>query len=321
MQKLTYFLEDNLIGSRIDVALASASNISRSIIQSLIKKGMVSTVEGQKILDTSMKVKREFTVQILRPEQESFVLKKSEPQFSIVYEDDHIMVLDKPSGLVVHPGAGNTENTLVNQLVSYTDKLSSIGGPTRLGIVHRLDKDTSGLIIIAKTDEAHKVLACYMKERSICRKYYALVWGIVKNDHGDIDVNVGRSRECYKKVFAFEDKAQGKKALTKYQVLKLYNSYFMSAVRCTLSTGRTHQIRVHMNHIGHSVVGDALYGNNLRKITKYTNGKITDYLKDNFPRHALHAEYLSFFHPINGAKLTFKSPLPQDIANLITLLE
>ena len=228
-------------------------------------------------------------------------------------------MIDKPSGLVVHPGAGNTKNGLVNQLVGYTTNLSSIGGESRLGIVHRLDKETSGLMIVAKQIK-HMQLALAMQRREMVKKYVAITWGCIKKASGTIDINIGRSRECYKKMFPFIDSSKGKKAVTHYTLLNTYYNNLFSKVECTLATGRTHQIRVHLNHIKHPIVGDVLYGNNAKKVARYSEGRVQEYL-NRFNRHALHSSYLEFSHPITNKILSFTSVLPLAMQGLLELLE
>lgn len=320
MNKEVYQIDKSFIGMRIDLALCKASNTSRSIIQSLIKKGMVATAnDQQKILSPSAKIKKTCTVQINKPADSIFYIKESEPNFQVIYEDPHIIVIDKPSGLVVHPGPGNKDNTLVNQLFSYTKNLSSIGGENRLGIVHRLDKETSGLMIVAKTNEAHIALAHDLQNHLIQRKYYAIVWGTVKNSLQTLQYNIGRSKTCFKKMSVYLNSQGGKKAITHYKLLSTHYHNIFSSIECKLETGRTHQIRVHMNHIKHPIVGDATYGENTQKIDKYTTGDVKHYLRD-LSRHMLHSRFLEFTHPIYKKKLSFNSPPPQEINNFLSIV-
>jgi len=236
----------------------------------------------------------------------------------VVFEDDYLIVVDKPAGLVVHPAPGNPGSTLVNGLLHHcTASLSGIGGVRRPGIVHRLDKDTSGLIVAAKTDAAHRGLAEQFAEHSITRAYQAVCWGVPMPRHGEIEGHIGRSNADRKKM-ALVDRG-GKYALTRYKVVQAFGEA-ASLVECRLATGRTHQIRVHLSSRGHCLVGDSVYGRaaNTRVKGLTTEQKAT---LNGFPRQALHAFQLGFSHPISGERVFFKSEMPIDIRDLISFLE
>ena len=290
----------------------STVSLSRSRIQALMEEGCVELVykgirEKAKDLSRAVKAKEEYEITL--PKAEKAKLEPENIPLDIVYEDECVIVLNKPVGMVVHPGAGNKQGTLVNALLGHCgEELSGIGGEIRPGIVHRLDKDTSGLIVIAKNDFAHRKLSEQFEKRSLSRTYWAVVWGVPEPTAGEIELSVGRSSRDRKKIAVRSD---GKRALTKYRVLKDFG--VASLVECKLLTGRTHQIRVHMAHKGHPLIGDTVYGGRVSR-------KGAPYLKK-FPRQALHAIKLEFVHPKHGKVKRFKSPLPQDIKNLLTALE
>ncbi|MFH1858456.1 MAG: RluA family pseudouridine synthase [Candidatus Omnitrophota bacterium] len=268
--------------------------ISRSQLHRIFDEGKVC-VDGKcvkphhRILD-GQTVELEYA-----PSQTTALLPEAIP-LKIVFEDPHLLVIDKPAGMVVHPAAGNWTGTLVNALLHHARELSGVNGPLRPGIVHRLDKDTSGLLVCAKNDAVHKELAEQFEARTVGRTYVALVKGIVQFDEGVIDLPLGRSRRDRKK-FAVRP-MDGKKAVTYYEVLKRLKDF--TVLRLKLGTGRTHQIRVHMASLGHPVVGDRTYGS-----------------VQGFSRQALHAETLSFLHPVTQKMCEFKSPIPEEMRRLI----
>jgi 23S rRNA pseudouridine1911/1915/1917 synthase len=234
----------------------------------------------------------------------------------IIYEDDDLIVLNKSSNMTVHPGAGNHNDTLVNALLYHTNCLSDIGGEIRPGIVHRLDKDTSGLMVIAKNNQAHAHLANQIETRELIRQYKALVWGMIKPIEGVINIPMDRNRLDRKKMSTV--KTGGKKAITNYKTVEILHGGLFTLVECKLDTGRTHQIRVHLSHIGHSIVGDQTYGNNRRKIQG-----CPDLLKDvlyAMNRQALHSFYISFIHPRNGNRMDFKTELPKEYEELVEFI-
>ena len=298
-------------GWRLDRALAAAvPTLSRERMKALIKSGAVVS-GGTEIRDPALKVQGEEALRIAVPEPRPA---HNEPQnipLNIVFEDDHLLVVDKPAGLVVHPAAGNFDGTLVNALLHHcTGKLSGIGGVARPGIVHRIDKDTSGLLVVAKTDVAHEGLAKQFAAHSIGRRYLAIVNGVPKASHGTVDAALARSSANRKKI-AIVESGRGKRATTHWKRLEILED--AALVECRLETGRTHQVRVHMASIGHPLVGDPVYGRSGR-----THGKILKELQ--FQRQALHAAALEFVHPATKRRLSFSSPMPPDMQELFNAL-
>jgi 23S rRNA pseudouridine1911/1915/1917 synthase len=302
---------------RLDKFLALAMpDMSRSRLQSLIKEGNVC-VNGKSITDASYRVKQDesYTVTI-PPAIPTEISAKSIP-LEIYYEDEHLLVINKAAGMTVHPGAGNPDDTMVNALLAHCgDNLSGVGGVQRPGIVHRLDKDTSGLLVVAKTDKAHQELSSQIAERSLKRVYLAIVWGTPIPSSGTIHANIGRSIRNRKKMAIM--RTGGKTATTHYSTQEIFVNQIASLVECRLETGRTHQIRVHMTHKGHSLLGDQTYGNN-KKLPKSIDKETAHYLH-HFPRQALHSHQIAFTHPITGEWLEFTSPLPEDMAELLNVL-
>ena len=236
----------------------------------------------------------------------------------IFYEDKDLIVIDKPSGLTVHPGAGQKTSTLVDFLVNkYGKKLSNLSGIDRPGIVHRLDKDTSGLLLIARNNKTHKLLQDMFKKREINRLYYAIVWGLLEKNSGSFTMNIGRNPKNRKKFSIFQN--GGKNAVTKYKVKKNFSNV-ASLIECKLLTGRTHQIRVHLSSSGNSIIGDKKYGKNKSKLIKNVDKSIANYIIS-FKRQALHAYFLSFIHPIKKEEIRIISKLPSDFNNLVNKLK
>lgn len=261
---------------------------SRSQIKQLLDGGNI-TVNG-KTEKAKYKVKSGDVIRLEEPETKTLELRPENIPLDIVYEDDDVIVINKPQGMVVHPAPGHDEHTLVNALL-YHCPLSTINGTFRPGIVHRIDKDTSGLLMVAKNDKAHRSLAKQLKDKTNIREYVALVHGRIAEDEGTINAPIGRSLKDRKKQAVVKD---GRNAVTHFEVLKRYRDY--TFVKCILETGRTHQIRVHMKYIGHPLVGDPLYG---PKKTIKGNGQF------------LHAGKLGFVHPTTGKLLIFEAPLPK----------
>ena len=252
------------------------------------------------------------TIMLTHPPFENRIDPEDLP-LDIVYEDDDLIVINKTSDMTVHPGAGTNADTLVNALLYHTKSLSDIGGEIRPGIVHRLDKTTSGLMVVAKNNQAHVHLAQAIETRELVRKYQALIWGILKPVEGVIDIPIGRSTLDRKKMSTL--KFGGKTAITHYKTLEILCNGLFSIVECRLETGRTHQIRVHLSHQGHSIVGDQTYGNNNRKIQG-----CPEYLKEalmSMKHQALHSCYISFTHPVSGNMLEFEQDVPLDYTELI----
>lgn len=302
--------------------------LSRTRIKALLADGAISLevpTGGRTIGDANHKVKPGDTYRVSIPPPAPAKPAAQAIPLDITYEDDELIVIDKPAGLVVHPAAGNPDRTLVNALIAHCgNSLSGIGGEVRPGIVHRLDKDTSGLMVVAKTDAAHQGLAeqfaSHGRDGRLERAYKALIWGLPRQRTFTIEGNIGRSPSNRKKMTVV--KSGGKAAMTHVKVACSYLRLF-SVVECRLETGRTHQIRVHLAHNSYPLVGDPFYGNAKRGIVPRTKGEhnVVMAAVRAFPRQALHAFELGFEHPITGRKLRFQSELPRDIAELLGLLE
>ena len=303
-------------GKRIDKFLSdSFSNISRSQIQRLIETGRV-TCDDMTIGDNSFKVKEgDIYVLEIPPAEEPEPIAQDIP-LDIIYEDEDVVVVNKPAGMTVHPAVGNPDGTLVNALLYHCKDLSGIGGVKRPGIVHRIDKDTSGILVIAKNDVAHQCLCAQFAEHSIERTYYAVVYGVPKPLNGLVDADIGRSPYDRKKMAVVQK--NGKHAVTHYQTEKVFGD-FASLVRCNLETGRTHQIRVHMTRLGNSLLGDKVYGKSKKLVLKTLDSQKIDFI-NNFGRQALHAKTLGFVHPRTEQKMVFNSDFPEDFEKLINYL-
>ena len=299
-------------GGRLDKALADAlPALSRSRLRALIEAGHVSC-GGRTIDNPSNRVKPGQTFEIMLPHPEPAEPLPQAMDLRIVYEDEAVLVLDKPAGLVVHPAAGNRDRTLVNALLAHCgDTLSGVGGVARPGIVHRLDKDTSGLMVVAKTDMAHRALSAQFADRTLSRTYLALVRGVPIPAAGVIDRPIGRDPRNRKRMAVVS--RNGKPALTRYRVMACFGGDErpapVSLVECALSTGRTHQIRVHMASIGHPILGDPLYGG--RRTVEEGSG---------IGRQALHAACLRFVHPSSGKMMQWESEPPEDFERLVSHL-
>ncbi|MGD9500999.1 MAG: RluA family pseudouridine synthase [Methyloceanibacter sp.] len=310
-------------GLRLDRFLSERlPGLSRTRLQGLIKQGRVSS-SGTTIVDAKYRVKpgERFLIDVPPPEP-------PEPgaeaiPLAVVYEDEALIVIDKPAGLVVHPGAGHQAGTLVNALIAHCGaSLSGIGGVARPGIVHRLDKDTSGLMVVAKTDAAHRALAEQFADHGrtgeMERGYLALVWGVPPRPHGTIDAAIGRHPTSRTKM-AVLPPTKGRAAVTHWRVLETFGparAPVASLVACTLETGRTHQVRVHLAHIGHPLIGDPLYGTGFKSKLRKLPEPLRDKL-ESLGRQALHAAELAFAHPLTGRLLKFNSPLPADLAEIV----
>jgi len=316
--RYTVTVPDNSPGVRVDRFLAeSLDGLSRSRIKALIDDGYL-TVDDTIITDASRKVR---SGEVIALEVPPALPASPEPQdipLDVVFEDDQVVVIDKPAGIAVHPAPGSPDGTLVNALLHHCgDSLSGIGGVTRPGIVHRLDKDTSGLLVVAKTDCAHRALSEQFSAHTIERAYAAVVWGMPKPREGTITGNIGRNPANRKKMAVV--KQGGKVAVTHYRVERALGR-IASLVECRLETGRTHQIRVHMAEIGHGVVGDPLYGGGNRIRLRLVD-EDTRHLVKGFTRQALHAKTLGFYHPLTGVHNSFTSKLSFDINELVTILD
>ena len=316
MSRHNFIIPENLDGLRVDKALSLyCSGTSRSQIQKAIKHQKL-LLNGQIISSLSLRVKKNDNIDLLIEEEVPSGIIPSNIPLDIIYEDNDLIVINKSSSMTVHPGAGDYKDTLVNALLHHTDKLSDEGGEIRPGIVHRLDKNTSGLMVVAKNNITHRGLATQIEARTLKRKYKALVWGIIKPSEGIISQPMARSKLDRKKMTTV--KSGGRSAITHYKTLEIFKSGAFSLVECALETGRTHQIRVHLSHIGHSIVGDQTYGNNKRKILGCPAGIKEVLIK--FNHQALHSFYISFIHPINNVLMEFEKEVPVDYNNLLTYL-
>lgn len=298
--KSTILVQEDMEGERLDAFVAEQiESLSRSKVQKLIGDGQV-WVDGE-VRKASYKVREGEAVVVATPRTMPVLLQGEDIPLAIIYQDSDVVVVNKPKGLVVHPAHGNWEHTLVNALLYHVKTLSSLNGELRPGIVHRLDKDTSGVMVVARHDTAHRVLAEQIKAHTIKREYLALVYGVVKENRGTIEAPIGRSKSDRKKMAVVSD---GRAALSQYRVLERFKDYTL--VRVKLFTGRTHQIRVHMQYIKHPVVGDPLY----------TARKAPCEIKSQL----LHACLLGFKHPRSGEYLEFSADLPTEFQQVLAYL-
>jgi len=314
------FVDDQNSNKRLDIFISSKiTDISRTRIKNLILDGFV-TVNNKINFEPSKKINLKDIIIIKIPLPKKTTIKPYDYNLEIVFEDNDIIIINKPAGLVVHPGAGNTENTLVNALINYCkENLSSIGGELRPGIVHRLDKDTSGLLVVAKNDIAHINLSKQFSDHTINRKYEALVWGTLRPQKGIIKSYITRSNRNRQLMEASYTK--GKSAVTNYKTLEIFQNNkipTLSLIECKLGTGRTHQIRVHMSHKGNSIVGDKLYQKKNKKFKKIDME--LDSMIKNIERQFLHAKSLGFVHPSSNKEVHFEIPLPKDLLKLVKKL-
>lgn len=300
-------------GKRLDKFLhASYPHHTRSYFHNLIQKGNV--LINNQLTKSGYKIKEHDKIQVRFIKAEPTYILAEDIPINILYEDNHLLIINKPAGLIVHPGAGNKKGTLVNGLLFHCKTLSGINGVLRPGIVHRLDKNTSGLIVVAKNDKSHVFLSRQFETREIIRTYHAFVWGVPATSFGEIETNIDRShRDRQKMSVTWQG---GKKAITIFKLIQSYN--YFSLIELTLKTGRTHQIRVHLSHINHPVFGDHEYnGRNtqLHRIPSSYRSQVIAMLKK-MGRQALHAKKLSFIHPEDNKRVTFKSALPDDMMDL-----
>ena len=307
---ITATIAADAAGQRLDRALAAAMpTLSRERIKALISSGRVTGPAGL-VRDPASKV-LSGAYQVSVPEPAPAHNEAQDIALDIVFEDEHLLVVDKAAGMVVHPAAGNFDGTLVNALLHHcAGRLSGIGGVARPGIVHRIDKDTSGLLVVAKTDVAHEGLAAQFARHSIDRRYQAIVAGVPNPPEGVVDAPLARSSANRQKM-AIVEGGRGKRAVTRYRLERPLRD--AALVECRLETGRTHQVRVHMTSIGHPLLGDPVYGR--------TRGAHRELLKRlGFERQALHAAELGFIHPVTRAPLSFKSAVPSDMQELLSAL-
>ena len=311
IQTIDVRLERAHAGWRLDRALAAAvPTLSRERLKALIRSGAVET-GGKPVRDPSVKVRGEERLRVAVPEPRPAHNEAQDIPLRVVFEDEHLLVVDKPAGLVVHPAAGNLDGTLVNALLHHCGgSLSGIGGVARPGIVHRIDKDTSGLLVVAKSDVAHEGLARQFAAHSVDRRYVAILSGVPKASEGMVDAPLARSAANRKKI-AIVAGDRGKRAVTHWKRLQVLRD--AALVECRLETGRTHQVRVHMASIGHPLVGDPVYGRSGK-----THAKTLKEL--GFHRQALHAAELGFVHPVTKHRMSFSSPMPPDMQELFNAL-
>lgn len=313
-----FVVEKDQKGIRVDKYLSNLiENTSRSKIQKAADAGNIYVNAESVKSNHKVKPGDEVKVVLAYPQNETELLAQNIP-LEIVYEDEHVLVVNKPAGMVVHPGHGNHTGTLVNALKYHFDNLPNLNAELdRPGLVHRIDKDTSGLLVIAKTEHAMNHLAKQFYDRTTQRLYYAVVWGDVEEDEGVIEGNIGRHVVNRLQMDVFPDGSQGKHAVTHFKVIERLG--YVTVVECRLETGRTHQIRAHMKHIGHTLFNDERYGGDkILKGTSFT--KYKQFVENCFklcPRQALHAKTLGFTHPKTGEKMFFESEVPEDITSLL----
>jgi 23S rRNA pseudouridine1911/1915/1917 synthase len=300
------------LGVRLDRALAEATGLSRARVQALIDEGRVE-IGGKPAASASAKVAAGTAYRIAIPPATAAAAAPEDIPLTIAHEDAHLVVVDKPAGLVVHPAAGNHAGTLVNALLHHCrGQLSGIGGVARPGIVHRIDKDTSGLLVVAKTDAAHEGLAAQFAAHTVHRRYLAVCAGHPSPAEGTVDARIGRSDADRKKMTVLpKNSSRGKTAITHYKVIE--RLAHAALIECRLETGRTHQVRVHCASIGHALLGDPVYGRTPKPLRPALE-------RIGFARQALHAAALGFIHPVTGESIRFSSDLPTDMSELIDQL-
>jgi len=303
MGKFVYDVSPDNKGERLDTYLTLKSGLSRSNVQKLIKLGLV-TVNG-KFEKVSYRIKGGDHIELIIPDEPENILIPENIPLDILYDDDHVVVVNKPSNMVIYPVAGHKRGTLLNALIARYRRLASIGAPLRPGVVHRLDKDTSGVVVIARNDAAYLDLTRQFKEREVEKHYLALLYGNVKNDRGEISRAIGRAYTDRKRMSTRTRK--GKEAITRFEVIKRFKSATLAKIR--IITGRTHQIRVHFASLGNPVLGDKTYGG--KTSIKFAQKTIT------FNRQMLHAYSLRFKHPVSGQPMEFTAPMPEDMQKAI----
>ena len=307
---------------RLDIFLSEKiDDLTRSNIKKIIKSSNVK-INKKTAISSSKKVKTKDIISIKLFIKKLDKLSPSKIKLDVHYEDKDILILNKPKGMVVHPGAGNYKNTLANALLyKYQNKLSNINGEMRPGIVHRIDKETSGLLVIAKNNLSHSKLGKQFSDHSISRKYLCLVWGVVRPLEGRIETLISRNKKNRQLMMVSD--FNGKKAITNYKTIKVFNLKDIpkiSLIECELETGRTHQIRVHLNHIGIPIIGDPLYGTGFKsKVNKYES-QIVNLFSNLNNRQALHAYKLGFEHPSSKKNMVFKTEFPKDLGEISVLI-
>ena len=321
MTNYSFIVNEDFNNKRIDQVVANQyPKISRTKVNKIIKNKLLK-LNGKTFNDPSAKVRLGDQIEFENLKEEIVDLVPKKMDLKIIFEDEDIIIIDKPIGMVVHPGAGNFENTMVNGLLYHCkNKLSGISGEDRPGIVHRIDKDTSGLLVVAKNDQAHSFIAKQFEEHTIKRSYLVFVHGILRPLHGRIETLIGRNKTNRQKMSA--DVAKGKEAITNYETLEVFKGskiLDISLVKCVLETGRTHQIRVHMSHKGNPILGDQTYGKKIKKL-RGVDQEFEDILKS-LKRQALHAHTLGFVHPKTNQDVFYASELPEDLNKLKNRLE
>ena len=319
-KKINLIVKEREKNIRIDIFVHShEKEISRTRVKNLILDKKLK-INDEIITDPSKKVLNGDIVNLIVPEPRKASLKPFKFKLDIVYEDEDVIVINKPSGIVMHPGAGNFDNTIVNALINYDkSSLSNIGGELRPGIVHRIDKNTSGLIVIAKNNFAHEHLSNQFKDHTIIRVYQLLIWGKLRPSKGRIETLITRSSR--NRQIMETSRTKGKKAITNYKTIEVFeneNTPTLSLLNCKLETGRTHQIRVHMNYLGHSIVGDDKYKKKFKKI-KNIDPSLEKKLV-NLNRQFLHAETIGFIHPKKNKEMIFNSILPKELETILKML-
>ena len=319
-KKINLKVKENDKSFRIDVFISNNSKeISRTRIKNLILDKKLK-INNKIILDPAKKLNTGDKISLIIPEPKKSSLKPYKYKLNIVYEDEDLIVLNKPAGIVMHPGAGNFDNTIVNALINYNkDSLSSIGDKLRPGIVHRIDKNTSGLVVIAKNNQSHENLSLQFSKHSITRIYQLLVWGKIRPSKGKIETLITRSSKNRQMMMVSNSK--GKKAITNYQTIELFENKSiptLSLLECKLETGRTHQIRVHMNFLGNSIIGDDKYKKKFKKI-KNINPLLEEKII-NLKRQFLHAKTIGFIHPKKNKQMIFNSILPKELETILKML-
>jgi len=319
-KKINLIVKEEDKNLRVDVFInKKETDISRTRIKNLILNQKLK-INDIVIDDPSKKIFTDEILELTIPEPKKASLKPYKFKLDIIYEDEDLIVLNKPAGIVMHPGAGNFDNTIVNALINYDKKsLSNIGDELRPGIVHRIDKDTSGLVVIAKTNQAHEHLSNQFSKHSIIRVYQLLIWGKIRPSKGRVETLITRSSKNRQMMEVGITK--GKKAITNYKTVEIFenkNTPTLSLLECKLETGRTHQIRVHMNHLGNSIVGDDKYKKKFKKI-KNVN-KLLEKNLINLKRQFLHAKTLGFIHPKKNRDMLFNSILPKELGIILKML-
>ncbi len=319
-KNIKLFVEKEENNLRVDVFINKRNKLlSRTRIKNLILNERLKL--NQKIIkNPSKKVVTGDNINLEIPQPKKASLKPYDLKLDIIFEDDDLMIINKPAGIVIHPGAGNFDNTIVNALMHYNkNSLSNIGDELRPGIVHRIDKDTSGLIVVAKNNKTHEDLSSQFNDHSITRIYQLLIWGKIRPSSGKINTLISRSKKNRQTMEVTNIK--GKRAITNYKTIKIFENDktpTLSLIECKLETGRTHQIRVHMNYLGNSIVGDKIYKKKYKKIKNID--PLLKFSIDNLGRQFLHAKTLGFVHPTSKKKLFFTSILPKELENILNLL-